>query len=80
MLEPFLSSNRCTGQALPDRVSVFTDQSSKFPDIDPNFSSPDDLKKHHDDWDFTKTWEEMQKLPASGRVRAIGGAYLPLPP
>jgi glycerol 2-dehydrogenase (NADP+) len=41
-------------------------------------TSPDDLKKHHDDWDFTKTWEEMQKLPASGRVRAIGGAYPPL--
>jgi len=38
----------------------------------PSSTRPDDLKKHHDDWDFTKTWEEMQKLPASGRVRAIG--------
>lgn len=24
------------------------------------------------DWDFLKTWAEMQKLPASGRVKAIG--------
>jgi len=38
----------------------------------PSSTRPDDLKKHYDDWDFTKTWEELQKLPASGRVRAIG--------
>ena len=38
----------------------------------PSSTDPDDLKKHYPDWDFTKTWAEMQKLPASGRVKNIG--------
>ena len=36
----------------------------------PSSTDPEDLKKHLPDWDFVKTWAEMQKLPASGRVRS----------
>ncbi|KAF2197091.1 aldo-keto oxidoreductase, NADPH-dependent, partial [Delitschia confertaspora ATCC 74209] len=38
----------------------------------PSSTDPNDLKKHLPDWDFIKTWQEMQKLPASGRVKNIG--------
>jgi len=38
----------------------------------PSSSDPADLKKHLPDWDFTKTWADMQKLPESGRVKNIG--------
>ncbi|KAI5858602.1 NADP-dependent oxidoreductase domain-containing protein [Tricharina praecox] len=37
----------------------------------PSSTRPDDLKKHHDDWDFVKTWAEMQKIPKD-QARAIG--------
>jgi hypothetical protein len=36
----------------------------------PSSTDPKDKKKHLPDWDFIKTWAEMQKLPASGRVRS----------
>jgi len=38
----------------------------------PSSTDPDDLKKHYDDWNFVKTYEQLQKLPASGRVKNIG--------
>ncbi|KAJ4296534.1 hypothetical protein N0V90_006579 [Kalmusia sp. IMI 367209] len=38
----------------------------------PSSTDPTDLKKHYPDWDFLDTWRELQKLPASGRVRNIG--------
>ncbi|KAF2735442.1 Aldo/keto reductase [Polyplosphaeria fusca] len=38
----------------------------------PSSTDPTDLKKHLPDWDFRDTWAEMQKLPASGRVKNIG--------
>jgi glycerol 2-dehydrogenase (NADP+) len=38
----------------------------------PSSTDPDDLKKHYPDWDFVNTWQELQKLPASGRVKNIG--------
>jgi len=38
----------------------------------PSSTDPADLKKHYPDWNFVKTWEELQKLPASGRVKNIG--------
>jgi len=38
----------------------------------PSSTDPEDLKKHYPDWDFRDTWAEMQKLPASGRVKNIG--------
>jgi len=38
----------------------------------PSSTDPDDLSKHLPDWNFIKTWEEMQKLPATGKVRNIG--------
>jgi len=38
----------------------------------PSSTDPKDLKKHLPDWTFVKTWQEMQKLPASGRVKNIG--------
>jgi len=38
----------------------------------PSSTDPADLKKHYPDWDFRNTWVEMQKLPASGRVKNIG--------
>lgn len=38
----------------------------------PSSTDPSDTSKHLPDWDFVRTWAEMQKLPASGRVRAIG--------
>jgi len=38
----------------------------------PSSTDPNDLKKHHPDWDFVKTWAEMQKLPETGKVKAIG--------
>jgi len=38
----------------------------------PSSTDPTNLKKHLLDWNFVKTWEELQKLPASGRVKNIG--------
>ncbi|KAL4781027.1 NADP-dependent oxidoreductase domain-containing protein [Aspergillus varians] len=38
----------------------------------PSSTDPTDLKKHLPDWNFIKTWQEMQKLPATGKVRNIG--------
>jgi glycerol 2-dehydrogenase (NADP+) len=38
----------------------------------PSSTDPTDLKKHHPDWNFINTWQEMQKLPATGKVKAIG--------
>ncbi|KAJ5137915.1 Conserved aldo-keto oxidoreductase NADPH-dependent [Penicillium atrosanguineum] len=38
----------------------------------PSSTDPNDLSKHLPDWDFIKTWQEMQKLPATGKVRNIG--------
>ncbi|ORY11875.1 NADP-dependent oxidoreductase domain-containing protein [Clohesyomyces aquaticus] len=38
----------------------------------PSSTDPSDLKKHLPDWNFVKTWAELQKLPASGRVKNIG--------
>jgi len=35
-------------------------------------TDPNDLKKPLENWTFIKTWEEMQKLPATGKVRNIG--------
>jgi len=37
----------------------------------PSSTDPDDLKKHYPDWNFVKTWEEMQKIPTS-KARNIG--------
>lgn len=38
----------------------------------PSSTDPNDKKKHLPDWNFIKTWQEMQKLPATGKVRNIG--------
>ncbi|KAK5996734.1 Glycerol 2-dehydrogenase (NADP(+)) [Cladobotryum mycophilum] len=38
----------------------------------PSSTTPEDLKKHYEDWDFRDTWREMQKLVGDGRVRNIG--------
>ncbi|RAL11543.1 putative glycerol dehydrogenase Gcy1 [Aspergillus homomorphus CBS 101889] len=38
----------------------------------PCATDPNDTSKHLPDWDFIKTWQEMQKLPATGKVRNIG--------
>jgi len=38
----------------------------------PSSTDPNDKKKHLPDWDFIKTWQEMQKLPATGKVKNIG--------
>jgi glycerol 2-dehydrogenase (NADP+) len=38
----------------------------------PSSTDPSDLKKHLPDWDFIKTWQEMQKLVGTGKVRNIG--------
>ncbi|KAF2221168.1 NADP-dependent oxidoreductase domain-containing protein [Elsinoe ampelina] len=38
----------------------------------PSATDPNDLKKHHEGWNFVDTWRELQKLPASGRVKNIG--------
>jgi len=38
----------------------------------PCSTDPNDLKKHYPDWTFIKTWAEMQKLPATGKVKNIG--------
>jgi glycerol 2-dehydrogenase (NADP+) len=37
----------------------------------PSSTDPSDLSKHYPDWDFVKTWAEMQKLPKE-KVHAIG--------
>lgn len=37
--------------------------------VDPSDASG---KKALENWDFKKTWAEMQKLPATGKVKAIG--------
>ena len=38
----------------------------------PSSTNPDDTKKHYEDWNFTDTWREMQKLLETGKVRNIG--------
>ncbi|KAI8294521.1 Glycerol 2-dehydrogenase [Colletotrichum sp. SAR11_240] len=38
----------------------------------PSSTDPDDLKKHYPDWDYVKTWHELQKLVGTGKVRNIG--------
>jgi len=38
----------------------------------PSSTDPNDTKKHLPDWDFIKTWQEMQKLPGTGKVKNIG--------
>lgn len=38
----------------------------------PSSTDPTDLKKHLRDWDYVKTWAEMQKLVSTGKVRNIG--------
>ncbi|KAJ4248801.1 hypothetical protein NW762_012639 [Fusarium torreyae] len=38
----------------------------------PSSTDPTDLKKHLPDWDYVKTWEEMQKLLSTGKVKNIG--------
>ncbi|KAM0286414.1 hypothetical protein ACHAQH_000840 [Verticillium albo-atrum] len=38
----------------------------------PSSTDPEDLKKHHPDWDFVDTWRELQKLVGTGKVRNIG--------
>jgi len=38
----------------------------------PSSTDPDNLRKHYQDWNFIDTWKELQKLPASGRVKNIG--------
>ncbi|KKK25264.1 putative glycerol dehydrogenase Gcy1 [Aspergillus rambellii] len=38
----------------------------------PSSTDPADKSKHLPDWNFIKTWQEMQKLPATGKVRNIG--------
>jgi len=38
----------------------------------PSSTDPKDLKKHLPDWNFIDTWREMQKLPATGKVKNIG--------
>ncbi|ORY57444.1 putative glycerol dehydrogenase Gcy1 [Pseudomassariella vexata] len=38
----------------------------------PCSTDPDDLQKHLPDWDFIKTWAELQKLVGTGKVRNIG--------
>jgi Aldo/keto reductases, related to diketogulonate reductase len=38
----------------------------------PSSTTPDDMKKHYDDWDFVDTWREMQKLAGTGKVRSLG--------
>ncbi|KEF54471.1 alcohol dehydrogenase [Exophiala aquamarina CBS 119918] len=38
----------------------------------PCSTDPEDPTKHLSDWDFIKTWQEMQKLLNTGKVRNIG--------
>jgi len=40
----------------------------------PSSTDPSDtsLKTHYSDWDYTKTWIEMQKLAGTGKVRNLG--------
>ncbi|MCJ1321461.1 hypothetical protein MMC15_006806 [Xylographa vitiligo] len=38
----------------------------------PSSTDPTDTSKHLPDWNFIKTWQELQKLPATGKVRNIG--------
>ncbi|KAI9928750.1 hypothetical protein AWENTII_000840 [Aspergillus wentii] len=38
----------------------------------PSSTDPNDKSKHLPDWDFIKTWQEMQKLPETGKVKNIG--------
>ena len=38
----------------------------------PSSTDPNDLNKHLPDWDYVKTWAEMQKLVGTGEVKNIG--------
>ncbi|KAL2852081.1 NADP-dependent oxidoreductase domain-containing protein [Aspergillus pseudoustus] len=38
----------------------------------PCSTDPEDRSKHLEDWDFVKTWQEMQKLLDTGKVKNIG--------
>jgi len=63
------------------RVSEGIDKSLKDLGLDyvdlylmhwPCSTDPNVLSKHLPDWDFVKTWAELQKLPATGKVKNIG--------
>jgi len=38
----------------------------------PCSTDPADGKKHYPDWDYIKTWIEMQKLVSTGKVKNLG--------
>ncbi|KAH8913121.1 Aldo/keto reductase [Coniochaeta sp. PMI_546] len=38
----------------------------------PCSTDPEDSTKHLPDWDYVKTWQEMQKLLDTGKVKSIG--------
>ncbi|KAJ6127031.1 hypothetical protein N7523_002643 [Penicillium sp. IBT 18751x] len=38
----------------------------------PCSTDPEDRSKHLTNWDFVKTWQEMQKLLVTGKVKTIG--------
>ncbi|EON66900.1 glycerol dehydrogenase Gcy1 [Coniosporium apollinis CBS 100218] len=54
-----------------DYVDLYLMASSLFAHW-PSSTDPSDLSKHYPDWNFVDTWREMQKLPATGKVRNIG--------
>ncbi|KAH7323574.1 putative glycerol dehydrogenase Gcy1 [Rhexocercosporidium sp. MPI-PUGE-AT-0058] len=63
------------------RVEEAIDESLKNLDVEyldaflmhwPCATDPEDTTKTLPDWDFIKTWEAMQKLPATGKVKNIG--------
>ncbi|KAJ6080802.1 hypothetical protein N7499_005676 [Penicillium canescens] len=45
-----------------------------LPTASPGTYGKEDRTTHDPDWDFTDTWREMEKLLATGKVRAIGVA------
>ncbi|OGE52447.1 hypothetical protein PENARI_c010G12342 [Penicillium arizonense] len=45
-----------------------------LPTASPETYGKEDRTTHDPDWDFTDTWREMEKLLATGKVRAIGVA------
>lgn len=63
------------------RVAEAVDQSLEVMGLDyfdlylmhwPCSTDPDDTTKHLTDWNFLKTWQEMMKLPETGKVKNIG--------
>ncbi|KAJ0387035.1 hypothetical protein COL922a_003186 [Colletotrichum nupharicola] len=53
---------------VPEAITKPTDYVDLYLMHWPSSTDPDDLKKHYPDWDYVKTWHELQKLVGTGKI------------